>query len=250
MSISCAAEFETGPRTQRRRPRQEVESMISENVERVRAEIFDAAIRSGRRPEDVTLCAVTKTVDALAAQETLDAGVKVLGENRVQSLLEKYDALGNQPQWHLIGHLQTNKVKYIIDKVSLIHSVDSVRLAEEIDRRAKAAGRRMDILIEVNVAGEASKFGIRPEETERMMEQLAGFENICVRGLMTIAPLPETSGANRKYFSKLRELFIDIQSKKYDNSNMDVLSMGMSRDFVEAVEEGATIVRVGTALFK
>ena len=148
--------------------------MISENVERVRAEIFDAAIRSGRRPEDVTLCAVTKTVDALAARETLDAGVKVLGENRVQSLLEKYDALGNQPQWHLIGHLQTNTVIFLIDKVSLIHSVDSVRLAEEIDRRAKNAGRRMDILIEVNVAGEASKFGIRPEETERMMEQLAG----------------------------------------------------------------------------
>lgn len=223
--------------------------MIRENIERVREEIYKAAKESGRNPEEITLCAVTKTVDAAAAQEVLDSGVTVLGENRVQALLEKYEVLKDKPQWHLIGHLQTNKVKYIADKVSLIHSVESFRLAEEIDRRAKQAGKVQDILIEVNVSGEASKFGIRPEETERLLEEISGFGNICVRGLMTIAPLPEKEGENRKYFSKLRELFIDIQSKKYDNSNMDILSMGMSRDYQDAIKEGATIVRVGTALF-
>ena len=157
--------------------------------------------------------------------------------------------MADKPEWHLIGHLQTNKVKYIADKVSLIHSVESLRLAEEIDRRAKLANKIQDVLIEVNVSGEASKFGIRPEDTEKLLEQIAGFSNICVRGLMTIAPLPEKEGENRKYFSKLRELFVDIQSKKYDNSNMDILSMGMSRDYKDAIKEGATIVRVGTALF-
>ncbi|MBR5157880.1 MAG: YggS family pyridoxal phosphate-dependent enzyme [Clostridia bacterium] len=223
--------------------------MIRENIKRVRDEICETAIKCGRNPDDITLCAVTKTVDAAAAQEVLDSGVTVLGENRVQALLEKYEVLADKPEWHLIGHLQTNKVKYIADKISLIHSVESFRLAEEIDKKAKQADKIQDILIEVNVSGEASKFGIRPEETEKLLEQISGFGNICVRGLMTIAPLPEKEGENRKYFSKLRELFVDIQSKKYDNSNMDVLSMGMSRDFKDAIKEGATIVRVGTALF-
>lgn len=223
--------------------------MIRENIKRVRDEICETAIKCGRNPDDITLCAVTKTVDAAAAQEVLDSGVTVLGENRVQALLEKYEVLADKPEWHLIGHLQTNKVKYIADKISLIHSVESFRLAEEIDKKAKQADKIQDILIEVNVSGEASKFGIRPEETEKLLEQISGFGNICVRGLMTIAPLPEKEGENRKYFSKLRELFVDIQSKKYDNSNMDILSMGMSRDFKDAIKEGATIVRVGTALF-
>ena len=184
--------------------------MIRENIKKVRDEIYDTAINCGRNPDDITLCAVTKTVDASAAQEVLDSGVTVLGENRVQALLEKYEVLADKPEWHLIGHLQTNKVKYIADKVSLIHSVESLRLAEEIDRRAKLANKIQDILIEVNVSGEASKFGIRPEDTEKLLEQIAGFSNICVRGLMTIAPLPEKEGENRKYFSKLRELFVDI----------------------------------------
>ena len=223
--------------------------MIRENIKRVREEICDTALKCGRNPDEITLCAVTKTVDAAAAQEVLDSGVTVLGENRVQALLEKYEVLSDKPEWHLIGHLQTNKVKYIADKVSLIHSVESLRLAEEIDRRAKQAGKIQDILIEVNVSGEASKFGIAPEDTEKLLEEISGLGNICVRGLMTIAPLPEKEGENRKYFSKLRDLFIDIQSKKYDNSNIDILSMGMSRDYKDAIKEGATIVRVGTALF-
>ncbi len=223
--------------------------MIKDNIKRIQEEIFEAAQHCGRNPEEITLCAVTKTVDALKAQEVLDAGVGVLGENRVQALLEKYEVLKDRPEWHLIGHLQTNKVKYIADKVSLIHSVESVKLAEEIDKKAKACGKIQDILVEVNVAGEESKFGIRSEETESFMEKIASLENICVRGLMTIAPFPEKKGENRKYFSKLRELFVDIQSKKYDNSNIDILSMGMSRDYVDAIYEGATIVRIGTALF-
>ncbi len=224
-------------------------SMIQDNIERIRSNIFEAAIRAGRKPEEIQLCAVTKMVDSKTAQEVLDAGVDILGENRVQSLLEKYEAIGNKAQWHLIGHLQTNKVKYIIDKVSLIHSVDSVHLAEEINRRAQMAGKVIDILVEVNVSGEASKFGVAPGNLEPMLENLALFSNIRLRGLMTIAPKQEKVGANRKYFSKLHELFVDIRSKKYDNSNIDTLSMGMSGDYVEAVEEGATIVRVGTALF-
>ncbi len=223
--------------------------MIQDNIERIRSNIFEAAIRAGRKPEEIQLCAVTKMVDSKTAQEVLDAGVDILGENRVQSLLEKYEAIGNKAQWHLIGHLQTNKVKYIIDKVSLIHSVDSVHLAEEINRRAQMAGKVIDILVEVNVSGEASKFGVAPGNLEPMLENLALFSNIRLRGLMTIAPKQEKVGANRKYFSKLHELFVDIRSKKYDNSNIDTLSMGMSGDYVEAVEEGATIVRVGTALF-
>jgi pyridoxal phosphate enzyme (YggS family) len=223
--------------------------MIKDNIKRIQEEIFEAALSCGRKPEEITLCAVTKTVDALKAQEVLDAGVGVLGENRVQALLEKYEVLKDRPEWHLIGHLQTNKVKYIADKVSLIHSVESVKLAEEIDKKAKGCGKVQDILVEVNVSGEEGKFGIRPEETESFMEQIASLENICVRGLMTIAPFPEQKGENRKYFSKLRELFVDIQSKKYDNSNIDILSMGMSRDYVDAIYEGATIVRIGTALF-
>lgn len=223
--------------------------MIKDNIKKIQEEIFEAALSCGRKPEEITLCAVTKTVDALKAKEVLEAGVGVLGENRVQALLEKYEVLKDRPEWHLIGHLQTNKVKYIADKVSLIHSVESVKLAEEIDKKAKACGKIQDILVEVNVAGEESKFGIRPEDTESFMDQIASLENICVRGLMTIAPFPEQKGENRKYFSKLRELFIDIQSKKYDNSNIDILSMGMSRDYVDAIYEGATIVRIGTALF-
>ena len=223
--------------------------MIKDNIKRIQEEIYEAALHCGRKPEEITLCAVTKTVDALKAQEVLNAGVGVLGENRVQALLEKYEVLKDRPEWHLIGHLQTNKVKYIADKVSLIHSVESIKLAEEINKKAKACGKIQDILVEVNVAGEESKFGIRPEETESFIEQISSLENICVRGLMTIAPFPEQKGENRKYFSKLRELFVDIQSKKYDNSNIDILSMGMSRDYVDAIYEGATIVRIGTALF-
>ncbi len=223
--------------------------MIEDNVRRILAGISDAAVHAGRKPEEITLCAVTKTVDAQKAQEVLNCGVHVLGENRVQSLTDKYNVLGSAAEWHLIGHLQTNKVKYVMDKVSLIHSVDSLHLAEEIQRRSAALGKITNILIEVNVSGEASKYGIAPSETEVLLEKLAPFSALCVRGLMTIAPIPEKEGANRQYFAQLRELFERVSTKKYDNCKMDVLSMGMSRDYLDAVKEGATIVRVGTALF-
>lgn len=224
--------------------------MIQENVARILDEIAEAAIAAGRKPEDITLVGVTKTVTAKEAQILLDAGVTNLGENRVQSLLEKYDALKDAPVWHLIGHLQTNKVKYIADKVSLIHSVDSLKLAEEIDRRFFEAGRVADILVQVNVSGEESKFGIAPKDVFALMENLQFLKNVRVRGLMTMAPLLADADECRHTFHGLQKLAVDIREKKYDNIDMEHLSMGMSGDFREAILEGATIVRVGSALFE
>lgn len=224
--------------------------MLSERVSRVREQIAEAAVRSGRTPDAVKLVAVTKTVDAPTAQEVFQLGVQTLGENRVQSLLDKYKVMGNKPEWHLIGHLQTNKVKYIIDKVELIHSVDSVHLAEEINRRAENAKRVMPVLLQVNVAREETKFGFRVEELEEALEKIAAFSYIRVDGLMTIAPKQTKPDENRKYFYELMQLFVDIRSKKYDNIHMKELSMGMSGDFESAILEGATMVRVGSALFQ
>ncbi len=223
--------------------------MIKDNVKRLLDEIGEAAIKSGRRPEDITLVGVTKTVTAAEAKELMDAGVTVLGENRVQSLLDKYEVLGNEPTWHLIGHLQTNKVKYIADKVSMIHSVDSFHLAEEISRQFQKANRVADILLQVNVSGEESKFGVTPEQTFSLAEQVSGLSNVRVQGLMTMAPIMENSADTRKVFSGLQKLSVDISAKKYDNIYMRHLSMGMSGDFKEAILEGATMVRIGSALF-
>ncbi len=223
--------------------------MIKDNVKRVLENIGEAAIKSGRKPEDITLVAVTKTVTASQAQEVLDTGVLTLGENRVQSLLDKYEILKDKPIWHLIGHLQTNKVKYIADKVSLIHSVESLKLAEEIDKKFKDAGRVAEILVQVNVSGEESKFGIAPCDSFTLMEEISKLKNVKVRGLMTMAPLWATPDECRKYFSDLRELSQKINDKKIENIDMSKLSMGMSGDYQEAILEGATIVRVGSALF-
>ena len=223
--------------------------MIKDNVKRVMEEIAQAAVSSGRNPEDITLVGVTKTVSSAKARELMEAGVTNLGENRVQSLLEKYDALKDKPVWHLIGHLQTNKVKYIADKVSMIHSVDSLKLAVEIDRRFGAVGNTADILVQVNISGEESKFGIPPEDTFQLMESLSQLKNIRVCGLMTMAPKTDHPDECRKFFYGLHKLSVDIQEKKYDNINMRHLSMGMSGDFREAILEGATIVRIGSALF-
>ena len=223
--------------------------MIKDNVKRLLDEIGEAAIKSGRTPEDITLVGVTKTVTAAEAKELMDAGVTVLGENRVQSLLDKYEVLGNEPTWHLIGHLQTNKVKYIADKVSMIHSVDSFHLAEEISRQFQKANRVADILLQVNVSGEESKFGVTPEEAFSLAEQVSVLPNVRVQGLMTMAPIMENSADTRKVFSGLQKLSVDISAKKYDNIYMRHLSMGMSGDFKEAILEGATMVRIGSALF-
>ena len=224
--------------------------MIQDNVKRVMEEIARAAAASGRKPEDITLVGVTKTVTAAQAKELIDAGVTNLGENRVQSLLDKYETLKDEPAWHLIGHLQTNKVKYIADKVSMIHSVDSLKLAEEIDRRFQMAGRTANILVQVNVSGEESKFGIQPEDAFPLMESLSQLKNIQVCGLMTMAPKTDHPDDCRKFFYGLHKLSVDIRDKKYDNINMGQLSMGMSDDFREAILEGATIVRIGSALFQ
>ncbi len=223
--------------------------MIRDNVRKVLDNIAETAIKSGRKPEDITLVAVTKTVTAKEASEIMDAGVFTLGENRVQSLLDKYEVLGDKPQWHLIGHLQTNKVKYIADKVSLIHSVESLKLAEEIDRKFGQIGKTAEILMQVNVSGEESKFGVTPFDAISLIEEISNLQNVKVKGLMTMAPLSATPNECRKYFYDLKKLSQDIADMKLSNVDMQHLSMGMSGDYKEAIMEGATIVRVGSALF-
>ena len=221
---------------------------IARNYLDVKAKVEKAAIKSGRKPEDVTLIAVSKTKPVSEIKQAVEAGAHRLGENRVQEVMEKYDSLPGV-EWHLIGHLQTNKVKYIIDKVKMIHSVDSLKLATEIDKRAKQHNTSMDILIEVNIGGEESKSGVAPEDTENLCLEIAKLENIHIKGLMTVAPIVENPEDARVYFRKMNKLFVDIRDKNYDNINMTYLSMGMTHDFEVAIEEGANIVRVGTAIF-
>lgn len=228
---------------------------VAENITAVREKIAVAAEKSGRRAEDVLLLAVSKTKPVELIGEAVRAGCLALGENKVQEILEKYEPMaayapqGERIHWHLIGHLQTNKVKYIIDKVDMIHSVESLKLAEEIEKRAAQQNRVMDILLEVNMAGEESKFGVRPEDTEEMLRAIAGMPHIRVRGLMTVAPFVENAEENRKVFREMRELLVDMNGKRIDNIKMDTLSMGMTGDYAVAIEEGATIVRVGTGIF-
>lgn len=223
--------------------------MLKENLQKVEEKIALSCERAGRAREDVTLIAVSKTKPVETLKEAYDMGVRVFGENKVQELLDKYEALPDDIHWHMIGHLQRNKVKYIIDKVDLIHSVDSVRLAETIDKEAKKHGLTANILIEVNVAKEDTKFGVLPEELDAVIEEISRFSNICVRGLMTIAPFVENAEENRAIFARLRKLSVDIASKNIDNVNVGLLSMGMTNDYEIAVEEGATLIRVGTGIF-
>lgn len=223
--------------------------MIGTNVEAVSEEIAKACERAGRRKEDVTLIAVSKTKPLEALQEAYGVGVRDFGENKVQELQDKIPNMPEDVRWHMIGHLQRNKVKYVVGKVFLIHSVDSLRLAEEISREAVKQGVTVKILIEVNMAEEESKFGTAAEGAALLAEQAAGLPGIRVEGLMTIAPFTEDPEENRQYFAKLRQLSVDIERKNIDNVSMKVLSMGMTGDYVVAVEEGATCVRVGTGIF-
>lgn len=223
---------------------------IAENVKLVKENIEAAAIRCGRDPADIKLVAATKMNDAFRVREAIAAGVDICGENRVQELQEKlaqgaYDGC----PLHFIGHLQKNKVKYIIGKVELIHSVDSVSLAQEINKRAAALGLTQDILLEVNIGAEENKSGFAPEELVCALDEMAQFSSIRVLGLMAIPPVCEISENNRVYFRRMKQLFIDIGQKKYDNVIMQLLSMGMSADYEVAVEEGANLVRVGTGIF-
>lgn len=224
-------------------------SSIEENITEVKRRVEEAAKKAGRNPEDVLILAVSKTIDVPRIKEAVQCGLNSLGENRVQEIMDKYEPMGEGINWHLIGHLQTNKVKYIIDKVCLIHSVESLKLAEEINKKAEKVGIIMDILVEVNISDEESKFGIKPEDCESFIRELSKMKNINVKGLMTVAPFTENPEENRVYFKGLKDLLVDINNKKIDNINMSELSMGMTGDFEVAVEEGATIVRVGTGIF-
>ena len=223
--------------------------MLTENYDLVYQNVVDAAKKAGRNPDEVTLIAVSKTKPVSMLQEIYDHGCRHFGENKVQELVEKYEVLPKDIKWHMIGHLQRNKVKYIVDKVFLIHSVDSVRLAEEIDKQAAKKQVICNILVEVNVANEATKFGLMVDEVVSMVEEISKFSNIRIKGLMTIAPYVVDSEENRSIFHNLKQLSVDIMQKNIDNVTMDVLSMGMTGDYEVATEEGATLVRVGTGIF-
>ena len=223
--------------------------MLKEQLQEVEAKIQAACDRAGRKREEVTLIAVSKTKPVEMLQEAYDLGVRVFGENKVQELTAKYEVLPKDIQWHLIGHLQTNKVKYIIDKAELIHSVDSLKLAETIEKEAAKHDLIADILVEVNVAEEESKFGLKMEEVIPFIENVSKMSHIRVRGLMTIAPFVENPEENRKIFADLHKLYVDIKDKNIDNGTASILSMGMTNDYEVAIEEGATMVRIGTGIF-
>lgn len=223
--------------------------MIKEQLEIVENNICRACSKSKRNREEVTLIAVSKTKPVEDLKEAYACGIRYFGENKVQEIMDKYPQMPADVKWHMIGHLQRNKVKYIIDKVDLIHSVDSIRLAETIEKEAAKHNITVNILIEVNVAGEESKFGLAPEDVPEFVLEVAKFRHIRVMGLMTIAPFVDDSEENRRIFQLLRKLSVDIEAKNVDNITMRILSMGMTNDYTVAVEEGATMVRVGTGIF-
>ena len=223
--------------------------MLQENYSQVKARIRAACERAGRSRSEVTLIAVSKTKPASMIEEIYSYGQRDFRENKVQELTEKYDVLPADIRWHLIGHLQRNKVKYIVDKACLIHSVDSLRLAQAIQEQAEKKGVTVPVLIEVNVAGEESKFGVSVEEAPALAEEIAKLGNLSLQGLMTIAPYVPDPEDNRDIFRQLKKLSVDIAAKNIDNVTMNILSMGMTNDYEVAVEEGATLVRVGTGIF-
>lgn len=223
--------------------------MIKENVEAVREHIRDAALRSGREPGEITLIAVSKTKPLSDLMAAYEVGCRDFGENRVQEILEKAPHMPEDAHFHMIGHLQRNKVKQAIRYVKMIHSVDSWPLAQQIESEAAKEGRAIDILLEVNVAGEKSKYGFTPTQTLPAVREISRFTHLCIRGLMTVAPLVDDPEKNRGVFRELKKLSVDIRNQIVDNVSMDVLSMGMTGDYMVAIEEGATMVRVGTGIF-
>ncbi|RCX16819.1 hypothetical protein DFR58_10945 [Anaerobacterium chartisolvens] len=222
-----------------------IRNNISDIIKRVGA----AAEKSGRTAGEIHIIAVSKTIEPERIVTAVDCGMTELGENRVQELCEKYDKIDRECHWHLIGHLQTNKVKYIIDRVKLIHSVDRAELAEEIQQRAKKIDRPADILIQVNVSGEGSKYGISPDGVMDFVKAIASHSHLRVKGLMTMAPFTDNPEEVRYVFRDLNKIFIDIKKENIDNIDMRYISMGMSNDFEVAIEEGANMVRIGTAIF-
>ncbi len=223
--------------------------MIRENLDIVEKNIEAACSLGERKREEVKLIAVSKTKPVEMLQEAYDYGCRDFGENKVQELVDKYEKMPKDIRWHMIGHLQRNKVKYIVDKVYLIHSVDSLRLAEEISKEAVKKDVTVSVLIEVNVAEEESKFGTTSEDAIALVEQIAKLPNIAIKGLMTIAPYVENAEENRVYFRKLKQIYVDIIRKNIDNVFMEELSMGMTGDYKVAITEGATYIRVGTGIF-
>lgn len=223
--------------------------MILENIKTVRQNINAACAKAGRDPEEVTLIAVSKTKPYTDIEEALPSGILDYGENKVQELSEKYEILPKNIHWHMIGHLQRNKVKYLVGKVKLIHSVDSIRLANQIETEFGKKDEIANILIEVNMANEESKFGVSANEALDLIKEISLLPHIRIQGLMTIAPYTDNPETNREYFSKMKKLSVDIREKNIDNVSMNVLSMGMTGDYQVAIEEGATMVRVGTGIF-
>jgi pyridoxal phosphate enzyme (YggS family) len=223
--------------------------MLKENLAVVEENIAKACKKAGRDRSEVTLIAVSKTKPVSMLQEIYDENIRHFGENKVQELCDKIEQMPQDIHWHMIGHLQRNKVKYIVGKVALIHSVDTYRLAEEINIQAKKKNVVVPILVEVNIAEEESKFGTSAEDAMLLVSEIAQLENVQVKGLMTIAPYVENPEDNRAYFRKIKQLSVDIRNKNIDNVSMEILSMGMTGDYMVAIEEGATMVRVGTGIF-
>ena len=223
--------------------------MLKENLSVVEENIKKACEKAGRDRNEVTLIAVSKTKPVEMLEEVYDTGIRNFGENKVQEMCEKMDVLPKDIKWHMIGHLQRNKVKYIAGRTELIHSVDTYRLAEEINIQAKKKNIIIPILVEVNIAGEESKFGSSAEDAMLLVEDISKLENVRIKGLMTIAPYVEDAEENRPYFRKIKQLAVDIANKNIDNVSMEILSMGMTGDYMVAIEEGSTMVRVGTGIF-
>jgi len=223
--------------------------MLIDNVAEVEKKIQNACERAGRDRSEVTLVAVSKTKPVSDIRQVMETGIVDYGENKVQELCEKYEILPKDLRWHMIGHLQRNKVKYLPGRTVLIHSVDSLRLAEEIEKDFAKRGMEADILVEVNVAEESTKYGTFTDEVTELVEAIAKLPHVHIQGLMTIAPYTDDPETNRDYFRKLRQLSVDIKRKNIDNVSMSQLSMGMTGDYEVAIEEGATLIRVGTGIF-
>ena len=222
---------------------------IKNNIQEVVKRVGAAAVRSGRHPRDIKIVAVTKTVDVQRILKAIDCGITELGENRVQELSEKHDLIKAACNWHLIGHLQTNKVKYVVDRVQMIHSLDRLELAQELQKRAEKAGKTLEVLVQVNIAEEESKFGMAADSVYGFLREVGKYSNLKVKGLMTIAPFAENPEEIRWVFRELKKLHIDISKENIDNIDMSFLSMGMSNDFEVAIEEGANLIRIGTSIF-
>lgn len=222
---------------------------IKDNIKEIEENIRISCEKRGNDCSDITLLCVSKTIDTDRIETAIESGLVDLGENKVQEIRAKYDVLKDKARFHMIGHLQRNKVKYIIDKVDLIHSVDSIRLIEKIDEEAKKIDKIMPILLQVNIADEDTKYGMKKEELYDIIDKMSNYDNITVKGLMAIAPYVVNPEDNRKYFRQMYQLFVDIDGKNIDNIDMRILSMGMTNDYMVAIEEGANMIRIGTGIF-